>query len=132
MAKLTKQQQLELDTLRMELKLRDERVAVLEREHADMIAELAPASEQGAAYQSKLAMAEVLLNEMGDVAAGLVDQLRRTRQALDLVCMAAAQQDDARMGAVGAENASLERVMALLAASARLGDLGGGGSPGKG
>lgn len=114
MAKLTKDQQLEMDALRMEVKLAKARCAQLERENADMIAELAPSSVEGAAYQSKLAFAESLLDEMAVELAGTIDDMRSARNALEIVCSSAASQAEVIGRAKDSERLKQDRLLALM------------------
>jgi hypothetical protein len=86
----------------------------LETENEDLRGELAPSSEQGAAYQSKLACMEALLHEMGVETATLVDHLIRARHALDSVCSAAAQQDGECEDAQKAEEHAKFHIMATM------------------
>ena len=112
--------QRELTEVKAELRTTQERLAVVEREHADMAAELAPSSEQGKAYQSKLARMEDLLHEMGTELGRAIDVLMSTRQSLEIVCAAATYNTEAIDRAKAKERDAQGQILELLR---RAGDL---------
>lgn len=117
MAKLTKKQQSEFDVLQRKLCTAEERIAVLAREHADMIAELAPLSEEGKTYQSKLALMEAVLDEALAELGNTIDRLQATRHALEIVCSSAQRNQEAVWTAAGWEQHAQVRIIELMKAA---------------
>lgn len=104
----------ELRAVNEKLRGAQARIEQLEAENANLRGELAPGSGEGTVYRSRLTRMKELREETATEAAIMVDKLMGARHALEIVCGAAAYQEETIGNILEAEKNAQVRLMELM------------------